>query len=506
MATLGLRSARDLIEALESGGVSSRELLEHYLERIERLGPAVNSVVTLDTERARKRADQADAARRAGQSWGPLHGLPMTVKDCFETAGLRTTAGAGELSDHVPTVNAVAVQRLLDAGAIVFGKTNTPTWAMDWQTHNKLFGTTNNPWDLERTCGGSSGGSAASVAAGFTALELGSDIGGSVRIPSHCCGVFGHKPSWGIVPVRGHIPGPPGSLIEDDINVIGPLARSADDLEIALRVLMGPLEDRAKGWRLELPEPRAERLQDFRVAAWLDDEACPVDSSVLDILKSTVEALRKTGVSVDDRARPPVSMSEAVTLYQRMLAPIVTSTMTDEQFSALTAVSDSTPSEPAALTAVTHSPPSEPAGWLERFTQSVGVRHRDWLKLHQEREQMRAGWANLFENFDVMLCPVSPLPAIRHDHREPQLRRTIEVNGATRPYTDNMFWMGAIGLVWLPATVAPVGRTAQGLPVGIQIVAPFLEDFTAIRFAQLLSSELGGFEAPPSAEEPDSGS
>ncbi|MCH7708315.1 MAG: HAD hydrolase-like protein [Myxococcales bacterium] len=358
MATLGLRSARDLIEALESGGVSSRELLEHYLERIERLGPALNSVVTLDAERSRKRADQADAARRAGQSWGPLHGLPMTVKDCFETAGLRTTAGAGELSDHVPTVNAVAVQRLLDAGAIVFGKTNTPAWAMDWQTHNKLFGTTNNPWDLERTCGGSSGGSAASVAAGFTALELGSDIGGSVRIPSHCCGVFGHKPSWGIVPVRGHIPGPPGSLIEYDINVIGPLARSADDLEIALRVLMGPLEDRAKGWRLELPEPRAERLQDFRVAAWLDDEACPVDSSVLDILKSTVEALRKTGVSVDDRARPPVSMSEAVTLYQRMLAPIVTSTMTDEQFS--------------ALTAVTNSPPSEPAGWIERFSESVG--------------------------------------------------------------------------------------------------------------------------------------
>ncbi|TDJ14788.1 MAG: amidase [Deltaproteobacteria bacterium] len=490
MTTLGLRSARDLIEALESGGVSSRELLEHYLERIERLGPAVNSVVTLDTERARKRADQADAARRAGQSWGPLHGLPMTVKDCFETAGLRTTAGAGELSDHVPTVNAVAVQRLLDAGAIVFGKTNTPTWAMDWQTHNKLFGTTNNPWDLERTCGGSSGGSAASVAAGFTALELGSDIGGSVRIPSHCCGVFGHKPSWGIVPVRGHIPGPPGSLIEDDINVIGPLARSADDLEIALRVLMGPLEDRAKGWRLELPEPRAERLQDFRVAAWLDDEACPVDSSVLDILKSTVEALRKTGVSVDDRARPPVSMSEAVTLYQRMLAPIVTSTMTDEQFS--------------ALTAVTNSPPSEPAGWIERFTESVGVRHRDWLKLHQQREQMRAGWASLFESFDVMLCPVSPLPAIRHDHREPQFLRTIEVNGATRPYTDHMFWMGAIGLVWLPATVAPVGRTAQDLPVGIQIVAPFLEDFTSIRFAQLLSSELGGFEAPPRYEEPDS--
>ncbi|MCH8131214.1 MAG: amidase [Myxococcales bacterium] len=362
MATLGLRSARDLIEALESGGVSSRELLEHYLERIERLGPAVNSVVTLDTERARKRADQADAARRAGQSWGPLHGLPMTVKDCFETAGLRTTAGAGELSDHVPTVNAVAVQRLLDAGAIVFGKTNTPTWAMDWQTHNKLFGTTNNPWDLERTCGGSSGGSAASVAAGFTALELGSDIGGSVRIPSHCCGVFGHKPSWGIVPVRGHIPGPPGSLIEDDINVIGPLARSADDLEIALRVLMGPLEDRAKGWRLELPEPRAERLQDFRVAAWLDDEACPVDSSVLDILKSTVEALRKTGVSVDDRARPPVSMSEAVTLYQRMLAPIVTSTMTDEQFSALTAVSDSNPLTPKR------------AGGLDRALHPVGGR------------------------------------------------------------------------------------------------------------------------------------
>src|SRR5690606_37586313 len=215
--------------------------------------PALNAIVATDIEAARERARAADAALAAGESWGPLHGVPITIKDTFEVAGMPTTAGAKELRDHRPSSNAVAVQRLLDAGAIVFGKTNVPLYAGDLQTYNEVYGSTSNPWDLHRTPGGSSGGAAAALAAGLTALELGSDIGGSIRTPSHFCGVCGLKPSYGIIPSRGHIPGPPGTLSEADISVTGPMARSVDDLELALDILAGPDTPAAKGWRLELP-------------------------------------------------------------------------------------------------------------------------------------------------------------------------------------------------------------------------------------------------------------
>jgi len=240
MTELAFRSAGELIEQMDAGAITSRDLLDLYLDRIERYDGRVNAVVALDVERARQRADAADAARARGVCWGPLHGLPITVKDCIETEGLRTTAGSERLATHVPERDATVVERLKRAGGVVFGKTNTPEFTFDWQTTNTLHGTTNNPWDEKRSPGGSSGGSAAAIAAGFTALEVGSDIGGSIRIPAHCCGIFGHKPTWGIVPQRGHIPGLPGSRTETDINVLGPLARSAGDLELALDVLAGP--------------------------------------------------------------------------------------------------------------------------------------------------------------------------------------------------------------------------------------------------------------------------
>jgi amidase len=444
MTGVAFRTAHRLARELRSGALSSRELLEHYLARVEALNPELNAVVTLDAERALKRADQADAARSRGESWGPLHGLPVTVKDCLE----------------------VAVQRLLDAGAVVFGKTNTPAWAMDWQTHNELFGTTRNPWDP-----------------GLTALELGSDIGGSIRIPAHCCGVFGHKPSWGIVPERGHIPGPPGTLVEDDINVVGPLARSAEDLALALEVLAGPLPDRARAWRLELPGPRREQLRDFRVAAWLDDASHPVDATVRERLEGSVEALRGAGVRVDDTARPGFDLSDAVDLYRRLLAPIVTRTFSDEQF--------------AQLIGQAGTAPAGDGSDLAGFARDLGLRHRDWLALHDERERMRAAWAEFFRHFDLVLCPIAPLPAIRHDHSHPAMQRRLTVNGAARPYTDHFGWMGPIGVAHLPATAVPVGRTAEGLPVGIQVVAGYLEDRTAIEFARQLAAETGGFEPPP---------
>jgi amidase len=205
-------SATELLHRLRDGEVSSRELLEGYLQRVERHNPGLSAIVTLDAERARSRADAADARSAAGDAVPALHGLPGTIKDSFETANLRTTCGAPVYSKHVPAANADAVQRLEDAGGLVFGKSNVPIHAGDLRSYNVLFGATNNPWDASRTSGGSSGGAAAAVAAGLTAFELGSDIGGSIRIPAHFCGVYGHKASYGAIPLRGHIPPPPGSL------------------------------------------------------------------------------------------------------------------------------------------------------------------------------------------------------------------------------------------------------------------------------------------------------
>ena len=485
MPELGFRSASDLLRALRQCEISSRELLDHYLARIERWNPGLRAVVTLDVERARQRADEADAARGRGEIRGPLHGLPISVKDCFETRGLRTTAGSTRLAEHVPTSDAAAVARLEAAGAIVFAKTNTPALAMDWQTYNPLFGTTCNPWDVARTPGGSSGGSAAAIAAGLSGLELGSDIGGSIRIPAGWCGTFGHKPSWGIVPQRGHIPGWPGSLREDDINVIGPLARSAEDLALALGVLAGPLGDRARAWKLELPPPRHGALREFRVAAWLDDPAGPVDSSVRERLEAAVAALRGAGVAVEEQARPGFPLEQAVELYRRLMIPIAATVMRDAEFGAVNKQADAMA--------------PDDRGEMARFLRSVGLRHRDWLLLLEERERQRALWADFFRRFDVLLCPVAPVVALRHDHGEPMLLRKLEVNGAERSYTDLFVWPGLVGVAHLPASVAPVGRTRDGLPVGIQIVAPYLEDHTSIAFAAQLESLLGGFEPPAGA-------
>ena len=256
MSELGFRSATDLVQAMKAKEVGSRELLDHLLARVDEHNPALNAVVTLDAERARTAADAADAATARGEDLGPLHGLPMTIKDVFETEGIRSTSGAPELMGHVPTRDAGAVARLKAAGAIVFGKTNLPLYAGDLQTFNEPFGVTNNPWDTSRTTGGSSGGAAAALAAGLTPLELGSDIGGSIRNPSHMCGTVGLKPSFGVVPQDGYLSGPTG-LRSLDINVVGPMARSVDDLSLAFDVLAGPGR----------PRPARDGL---RLAAWFD--------------------------------------------------------------------------------------------------------------------------------------------------------------------------------------------------------------------------------------------
>jgi amidase len=483
MRAIAFRSAVDLVDAIRRREVGSRELLEHLLARVERLNPRINAVITLDVERARRRADAADRAVARGEPLGALHGLPMTIKDVMETAGLRTTSGAEIYRDHVPAADATAVARLVAAGAVVFGKTNTPTFAMDCQTYNGLFGTTSNPWDASRAVGGASGGSAAALAAGLTPLELGTDIGGSIRNPAHYCGVYGHKPSFGIVPMRGYIPPSPGTLGDTDINVIGPLARSPEDLAVALDVLAGPDDARAVAWRLTLPAARRGDLRDYRVAAWLDDPACPTDGAVGARLQAAVDAVAAAGARVDDRARPGFDLRAAYRDYYQLLCLAVSGTLDEEQFASFAGFGDDVPDDTDDV--------------IARYARASTRRHRHWLALNESRERHRRLWADFFREHDVLLCPITPVAAIPHNHDPNWTARTIQVNGRSRPYEDQIVWAGIVGLAYLPATVSPVGRTPGGLPVGIQIVGPYLEDRTPLDFARRLGDLCGGFEVPP---------
>ncbi len=481
MSDIAFRPAHAQADAIRRREISSRELLDHYLARVERLNTPLNAVVTLDVDTARRAADAADAALARGEARGPLHGVPMTIKDTYETVGLRTTCGLPAW-DHVPERDAESVARLRGAGAVIFGKTNTPTLAGDWQTYNPIFGTTNNPWDTARTTGGSSGGAAAAVATGMTSLELGSDIGGSIRVPSNWCGVCGHKPTWGIVPQRGHLPPPPGALGATDLGVMGPIARSVDDLELALGVLAGAAGHEAAGWRLALPPPRATALRELRVAAWFDDTAFPVDPEVRAALESAAGALRTAGARIAE-TRPAVELPEIVRTYQQLLYPILLGTMAQESFDGFTALA-------TAL-------PVEDDGPLARSVRFATLRHRDWIFADERRQQVRALMADFFRDVDVLLMPVAPVAAIPHDHSEPFTDRTIRWSGGTRPYTDLFGWIALTTLAYLPATVVPVGRTAGGLPVGVQIVGPYLEDRTTLAAGRAVAEVLGGFAPPP---------
>ena len=472
------QSAASLAADLRARRIGCRELLDHFLARVERFNPDLNAIVAFDFERARERAGAADAALARGEAWGPLHGLPMTVKDSYDVAGLPTTWGAPELRGNVPQTNAVAVDRLLAAGAVVFGKTNVPYNLADFQSYNDVYGTTNNPWDLERVPGGSSGGAAAALAAGLTGLEAGSDIGGSIRNPAHYCGVYGHKPTWGVLPLRGHAK--PGVLAPTDISVIGPLARDAGDLALALDVMAGPDRIEAHGWRIDLPRPQGRGPGDWRVAVWADDPFCPVDHAVRAAVLRAAEALRAAGAEVDHEARPGFDPAEAEEVYTGLLQGALSARHGDEEFRKTLDRAERLGGE--------DSPRA-------RRLRAGTMRHRDWLLLHERRTRLRWAWREFFDGFDVLLCPIACIPAFPHDQQRDMDARRITVNGEARGYWEQLFWAGLTGVALLPATVAPAAP--EGLPIGVQIVGPEGGDYTTIEVARQLGGLIGGFRPPP---------
>jgi amidase len=479
--TLAFADATSLAGLVRSREKSAEEVLDHYLRRVERFNPALNAVILLRAEEARHQARRIDAAIAKGDPVGPLAGVPMTIKESIDWVGTPATRGSPVYRENFPQTDAVMVQRLKAAGAVIFGKTNVPLMLQDWQSYNVIYGTTNNPWDVTRGPGGSSGGSAAALAAGLTGLELGSDIGASIRNPAHYCGVFGHKPTYGIVPWQ--VAQLPGSHAPSDLVAFGPLARSARDLDLALGVIAGPTGLDAEGWSLTLPPPRKRALGEFRVAVMLENDCCAQDRVLTEKLAQAMSALAAAGLRVDFEARPSVDWRRAHHIYLMLLRSATGARVSDDVFARHL--------ESAARRS------SDDHSYRAYLDRAVIISHRDWWNLHNEREGMRLRWAEFFRDYDLLLCPTAASTAMPHDQEGERPERTIAVNGKREPTTDQLFWAGLPIMTNLPATAAPVGLAADGLPCGIQIIGPHLQDRTCIEFARLIEITLGGFSPPP---------
>jgi amidase len=480
-----LSTASDAAQRLRVREFSATELLQAHLQRVQRLNPALNAVVVLREEAALQRARQADEARARGHSWGPLHGVPMTIKEAFDWVGTPTTMGYEAQRHNIASTNAVAVQRLLDAGAVIYGKTNVPVALADWQSFNPVYGTSHNPWDLSRSPGGSSGGSAAALAAGLSMLELGSDIGASIRNPSHYCGVYGHKPTWGVVPMQGHeLPGQVGADAID-IGAGGPMARSAHDLTLALDVLSAPLTAYGPMGRTPMQWRDVGRApRQMRVAMMADDSRAEVDAEVRNALLALADFLRRSGVQVDTEARP-VDSETAWRVYVGQLRGALCGQLSEADYA-----------KALQQAALCSGPVSEfPAAHWKGFTQS----HRDWLLLEDQRHVLRQQWASFFERFDLLICPVAATTAMVHNQQGYRWERMIPVNGKPQPSTTQLFWAGYPGLVGLPATAVPLGLSPSGLPIGAQLVGPAFGDPVCLRFARWMEEAYRAFVPPPMA-------
>lgn len=476
-------SAFKLADAIKAQTLSSREVLEFFLARVEQFNPALNAVVQLDTQRARDRADAADQAAQNGEDWGPLHGVPLTIKDALGTSGIVTVGGMPECANNIPKCNAFSVQRYIDAGAIVFGKTNVPYMSADLQSYNEVYGVTNNPWNLERTCGGSSGGAAAAIAAGLTPLELGSDIGGSIRTPSHFNGVYGHKPSYGIVSQRGHLPPGENVLSDTDLSVVGPLGTCPADLERALDILVAPSPEDAKAYQLTLPPARTTDPRKLRVAVWSDDTFCPVDADIKAAIEAAADSLEAAGAKVDRNARPKIDPEQNRQNYAFTLMAAMGAGMPDAVFEMMKEIAAA--ADPADVSLPTLQ------------ARGIASSHREWLHQVEKRQHIRAAWATFFSDYDVLLCPCANVPAFPHDHTPDMAARTLKVNGEERPYFDVLGWAGLTLNALLPVTAAPVGLSRDGLPIGVQVVADYLEDKTALAVAAMLEQHHRAFCPPP---------
>ncbi len=468
-----------LLHQLRRGETTSRALLDRMLERVARVNPGINAIILQDAPRARAAADAADAALARGEPLGALHGLPMTVKETNNVAGWPTTFGDPACRDEVPARSAEIIRRLEAAGAVIFGKTNVPLNALDWQSYNAIYGTTRNPWNPAHSPGGSSGGSAAALAAGLTPLELGSDAGGSIRIPAAFCGVYGHKPTPGLVPGEGN---GRGSLLDNDLVTSGPLARSVKDLSLALEVLAGPAGERSKAWRLHLPPARATQAREFRVALLETSPVAEVAEEYRAAIRTLGERLRGMGAKVSLNVLPFSDHAAHHAAYVQLLRGSAVTRLPEPVFQ--------------AAIAETEKHASNATPYVRQMSAAYAQRHRAWLQAEEYRAGLKRDWASFFEEFDVLVAPAAMGPAFPLDEARPREERTLRINGRDADYNDTLFWAGIATLPSLPATTAPIGFSATGLPLGVQVLGPAWEDRTTLAFAAVLEALLP-FSPPP---------
>ncbi len=471
-------SATKLVRALKAKKIGALELLDLYATRIRKFDGDLNALPVLDMDTARKRARSFD---RKGPKGGVLAGLPMTVKESFDIAGLPTTWGLAEYCNTPVAQNSLAVERFLAAGANIFGKSNVPVLLADWETLNPVYGKTVNPWNHTRTPGGSSGGSAAALAAGLTGLDAGSDIGGSIRNPAHFCGVYGHKPTYGVCSMQGQTL--PGVAHHADISVIGPLARSAQDLELAFKVMAGPDAIDGAGWKVSLPKPARKTLRGWRVAVLESHPTAETDASVQHSIRRLAQFLASKGAKVSERALPAFDLDEAHRVFIQLLRGATSGRQTPEYFDKM-------------LAAKANLSPKDD-GYYARMVRANVQPHKDWIAASNRRHQMRHAWSEFFRDWDVLLCPNAATAAFPHSMPGERWERMITVNGKQQPVTTQMWWAGIAGMCYLPGTVAPIGLSAEGLPLSVQVVGPQYGDLSTIRFAQLIEREYYAFVPPP---------
>ena len=480
MTDIAFLSANRLAKLIRKRKIGCLELLDHYLSRVERFNPALNAIISTDIPAARRRARLADKMVASGEKLAPLHGVPVTVKESFDVKGLATSWGVPAYRNNIAKEDAVSVRRLRNAGAVIFGKTNIPTWLADCQSFNPIFGKTLNPWNVDRTPGGSSGGSAAALSAGLTGLEMGSDIAGSIRNPAAHCGLFGHKPTMGICSTLGHTLA--NNLAPIDMLVIGPLARSADDLAISLSAIVGLDEIDATGLKVSLPPARKKQLKEYRVSILVDDNTVPLARDIVALQQELADFLKSSKVELEIGERPSFDAEEAHRIYDIMLRATTSARQTDEEFDANVAARE-------ALD------PEDDSKWA-RMLRGMTLSHRDWTVLNEARHQIRWKWHEYFQTYDLMLTPATMMTAIPHTETPPY-ERSVVIDGIQRPFMNQIWLPGYSNFTYLPTTVAPIGFASDGLPVGVQIIGPQYADRTCIHFAGLLEQHFQGFTPPP---------
>ncbi|MCD1295579.1 amidase [Methanocella sp. CWC-04] len=486
MTDIVFRTAADLSKAILSGELSAVEVLEAHLGHIREYDPYINAIVTLDAENALRRAKEADKALARGEVWGPLHGVPMTIKDSFETAGLRTTSSNPALADHIPKKDATVVARLKAAGAVIMGKTNLPEMASGCHCDSPLFGRTNNPRDLSRTPGGSSGGSAAAVASCMTPLDIGSDISGSIRVPAHFCGVFGMKPTDHLVSFAGHVPGTPRGLLRYLISV-GPLARSVEDLELALTLIAGP-----DGRQWEVPPvtlslPLKKELKGLRLA-WTDElGGVPVTEETRSSMERLAGELARQGCQVEKLNPPGFDLAEAIR------------TRTEIESTAMH--TGSTPLHlPRAFLRWLSGLNIRDDAFISGYLKGAGSTLGTYSKALSRRDRHIKIMETFLAGRDAWLCPVASVPAPPHpgirNHFEEMLA-SIDVDGKKIPYDLGTFaYTNPFNLSGNPVVVLPMSSTSDGLPLGVQIVGRRWMDMDILSVAKEIAKITGDFLPP----------